>query len=172
MEGQILFSEKQYFRQFLVIGLLVLVNLFFAYGFVQQIILGHPFGTKSAPNAVLIVSLLGNWLLTYYMGKSNLTTTITTLGIAYRFYPFQRQPAFIPWHQIKSCFVRQYNPLKEYGGWGYRNYPKNKAFNVSGSVGIQIVLHTNEFILLGTNRGSQAQAAIDSINRPVGPVPA
>lgn len=164
MENQVLFTEKQYFRQLLVIGLLVFINLFFIGGFVQQIILGHPFGTKSAPDAVLILFLIGSWLLTYFMWRAHLATTISTQGITYQFYPFQRKARFIPWQEIKSCYIRTYSPLKEYGGWGYRNYPKNSAFNVSGSTGIQLVLHTKEYVLLGTNKGNQAQRALDSIH--------
>ncbi|MBD2756772.1 hypothetical protein [Spirosoma validum] len=164
MENQPLFTEKQYFRQLLVIGLLVFINLFFIYGFVQQIILGHPFGTKSAPDAVLIIFLIGSFLLTYFMWTAHLATTISVRGIAYQFHPFQRKPTCIPWREIKACYVRKYSPLKEYGGWGYRNYPKNSAFNVSGNTGIQIVLHTKEYVLLGTNKGDQAQRVIDSMH--------
>lgn len=163
MENQILFSEKQYLRQFLVIGLLMFVNLFFIFGFVQQIVLGHPFGTKSAPDAVLILSLIGTWLLTYFTLTAHLITIISAQGVSYQFTPFQRQPRFIAWHEIKTCYLRKYSPLKEYGGWGYRNYPRNSAYTTSGVVGIQLVLNSGEFILLGTNKGAQARAVIDSI---------
>lgn len=163
MENQILFAEKQYLRQFLVIGALIFVNLFFMIGFVQQIVLGHPFGTKSAPDAVLIIFLIGTWLLTYLTLKANLTTTISSKGISYQFTPFQRQSKLIAWHEIKACYIRKYSPLKEYGGWGYRNYPKNSAYTTSGVEGIQLVLNNGEFILIGTNKSVQAQAAINSI---------
>ncbi|SOD95491.1 hypothetical protein [Spirosoma fluviale] len=163
MENQILFTEKQYFRQFLVIGLLAFVNLFFAVGFIQQILLGHPFGTKSAPDAVLILFLIGAWLLTYFTLKANLTTTISSEGVSYQFTPFQRQPKLIAWHEMKTCYIRKYSPLKEYGGWGYRNYPKNSAYTTSGVEGIQVVLKSGDFILIGTNKSTQARAVINSI---------
>lgn len=164
MENRILFSENQYIRQFLIIGLLLFVNLFFIVGFVQQIVLGHPFGTKSAPDVVLILFLIGSWLLTYFTLTAHLITTIGTQGITYQFVPFQRQPKFIAWHEIKTCYLRKYSPLNEYGGWGYRTYPKNSAYTVSGVVGIQLVLHTHQFVLLGTNKGAQVQTVIDSIH--------
>jgi len=63
MENQTLFFEKQYPRQLSVISPLVAVNLFFIILFVQQILLGHPLGTKVAPNAVLIIFLIASWLL-------------------------------------------------------------------------------------------------------------
>ncbi|GAB3783695.1 hypothetical protein GCM10028818_42200 [Spirosoma horti] len=163
MQNQTLFFEKQYLRQWPVIGLLVVINLFFFILFLLQSILGHPLGTKVAPNVVLILLLIGSWLLTYFTLTANLTTTINSLGISYQFAPFQRRAKLIGWHQIKSCYIRTYSPLKEYGGWGYGNYPKNKAYTVSGVVGIQLVLHTGEFVLIGTTKGAQAQAALESI---------
>ena len=163
MKNQTLFFEKQYLRQFHVIGLLVFVNLFFVVLFVQQIILDHPLSTKVAPDAVLILFLMGSWLLTYFALTAHLTTTISTQGISYQFFPFQRQSKLIAWHEIKTCYIRTYSPLKEYGGWGYGNYPENSAYTVSGVVGIQLVLTTHKFILLGTNKSVQAQAVINSI---------
>lgn len=163
MKNQTLFFEKQYLRQFHVIGVLVFVNLFFVILFVRQVILGHPLGTNVAPDAVLILFLMGSWLLTYFTLTAHLTTAISTQGISYQFFPFQRQSKLIAWDEIKTCYVRTYSPLKEYGGWGYRNYPKNSAYTVSGVVGIQLMLNTQKFILLGTNRRVQAQAVINSI---------
>lgn len=163
MESRVLFTERQYYRQFLVIGLAALTNLFFLYGSIQQLIFKQPFGTKSAPDAVLFLSLLGSLVLTYLIATTHLDTTISTQGVGYQFYPFQLRPIFIPWQAVKSCYIRTYSPLAEYGGWGYRNYPNNSAFNVSGNTGIQLVLHTRKFILIGTNKVQQAQQAINSI---------
>jgi hypothetical protein len=41
--------------------------------------------------------------------------------------------------------------LKEYGGWGIRMGRNNKAYNVSGNIGIQIIFNDESKLLIGTN---------------------
>ena len=108
--------------------------------------------------------MIGIWLLTYFVLKANLVTTISSQGISCQFIPFQRQPKFIAWQDTKTCYIRRYSPLKEYGGWGYRNYAKNSAYTTSGVECIQMVLKSGEFILISTTKGAQARAIINSIH--------
>lgn len=77
-----------------------------------------------------------------------LTTTISTEGVEVRFRPFHRRRIFKS--EIEEAYVRKYNALGEYGGWGIRFGSKGKAYNVSGNHGLQLKLKDGESILIGT----------------------
>lgn len=81
---------------------------------------------------------------------SKLTTEIDAQGIHYQFSPFHRKRRTLYWDAITACAVRQYSPLREYGGWGIRFGRKGRAFNTGGNKGLQIVLTNRRQILIGT----------------------
>lgn len=87
-----------------------------------------------------------------------LETTIDAKGIHYRFFPFGKKS--LSWQDISECYVREYSPLKEYGGWGIRWGLNGKAFNVKGNKGIQVILKSGKKILFGTQKESEAKNVI------------
>ncbi|MDX1463951.1 MAG: hypothetical protein R3359_12910 [Marinirhabdus sp.] len=98
-------------------------------------------------------------LISFYL---KLETRINEQGVHYGFWPFQRQLKHIPWNDIKKIYVRQYNALTEYGGWGYRlTFSKHgKAYNVKGNKGIQIVFKDGKKTLIGTQKPEEARSII------------
>jgi hypothetical protein len=68
-----------------------------------------------------------------------LETRIDSEGIRVKYIPFGFSEKFFSWKEIEKCYVRKYNPLVEYGGWGIRGLGNKKAYNVSGNLGIQII---------------------------------
>lgn len=88
-----------------------------------------------------------------------LKTKIDEKGIHYAFFPIHISYRLIEWKEIKECFVRKYSPLTEYGGWGYRFKlsGNSAALNVKGNVGIQIVKHNGEKLLIGTQKEADAR---------------
>ena len=83
-----------------------------------------------------------------------LTVVISTRGLTYEFFPFHWKPHFIDWADIRTCYVRKYRPVVEYGGWGIRYGwgGKGKAYNVRGNMGLQLELRDGSRILFGTQR--------------------
>lgn len=81
-----------------------------------------------------------------------LHTRVDERGIAIRFAPFHRKDRFIEWSTIKSARVIKYDPLFEYGGWGFRKgWTRRKtAYNVSGRTGLELELNDDRTILIGT----------------------
>ncbi|NQX76517.1 MAG: hypothetical protein HRT75_02160 [Gilvibacter sp.] len=68
------------------------------------------------------------------------------------------------WDEIESLYVREYSPIGEYGGWGYRlSFSKStgRAYNVSGNLGIQIELKNGKRVLVGTRKKEEAEAVIN-----------
>lgn len=94
-----------------------------------------------------------------------LKTRIDEKGIHYRFFPFHRSLKTILWSEIKLIYVRKYDAISEYGGWGLKGFlkkRKGKAINVSGNIGIQLELITNKKILIGTQKESEAKRVIET----------
>lgn len=161
----ILFAERQRFTQLLIWGLLLAVDLLFVIGCIQQLIYDKPFGTKPAPDAVLIILTAMVFGLTYLFISMELTIILTETGITYQFSPFHRQPRQIPWDEVSVCYLRTYAPIREYGGWGPRTYLGNKAYTMSGTYGLQLKLINGEFILLGTNRPVQLRHTLEELSQ-------
>lgn len=148
----IIFKETQRFKQWWI-WLIVLVangsNLFFVY---NQIISN----TNSTSNNYigLIVAGITSILLTSLFFIIKLDTVIKDDGIYVRFFPVHIKFKHLQWKNINKCYIRQYSPLKEYGGWGIRVglFDKGKAFNISGNKGLQIEFKDNKKLLIGTNK--------------------
>ncbi|WP_204320176.1 hypothetical protein, partial [Klebsiella oxytoca] len=70
---------------------------------------------------------------------------------------------YYPWDKINQSFVTQYNAIGEFGGWGLRGLGKNKAFNISGDKGIQIVTQDGSKILIGTNKADEAMEVLKQL---------
>jgi hypothetical protein len=95
-----------------------------------------------------------------------LKTKVDELGIHYQFIPFHFKQKTILWQDIKSAEVRKYEPLKEYGGWGIKGFSKkNRAFNVKGNMGLQLVLKTGDKILLGTQKEEDLKGILKSFKK-------
>lgn len=143
-------KEIQYFRQLWILVILIFVTAIPIFGLVYQLTTGNPFGNNPMPNwgyIPLLILLLGLDLMFW---KANLTTTYNAKGISYRFVPFHFSNRSILWKDVDQITIRKYSPIKEYGGWGLRGFGKNRAFNVSGNIGVQIHLKDGHKILFGT----------------------
>lgn len=96
-----------------------------------------------------------------------LTTRIDEKGIHYKFFPFHLKYRCIVWTDIKDAYVRAYQPISEYGGWGLKggrlwNESKGIAINVSGDIGIQLVLKNGKKILIGTQKKEHAKSTLEN----------
>lgn len=94
-----------------------------------------------------------------------LDTTINEEGIFFRFYPFQKGK-FIPWTAIEKAYVRKYNPISEYGGWGLRTGWSKKtggAYNTAGDMGLQLEYKDGKRFLLGTQRADELRAFMEGL---------
>ncbi|HTN18718.1 MAG TPA: hypothetical protein VL092_13595 [Chitinophagaceae bacterium] len=152
MDQTVLFSEKQRFRQAWLWILLSGVTAFSIFGMVRQLYLGQPFGQKPLPDSGLIFSVLFLLLLNYLFFSFRLETYIRTDGIYVRFFPFHIKFRQYTWDQLAQVYVRQYQPISEYGGWGLRGIGRNRALNVSGNKGIQLETLKGAKLLIGTNK--------------------
>lgn len=172
MKDEFVFYEKQRQKPYIVVAIIMAVDIMFFYNTVRQLKYGIIWGNNPTSNtglAVLCVFmlLLTVWLLNYsmstYMDKEGIRIKIMILP----FFPVCR---FFSWDMISKAYVRKYNPVMEYGGWGIRtaglrfnlfkttgwlagNFKKkNIAYNMSGNRGLQLELTDGKRILIGTRK--------------------
>jgi hypothetical protein len=163
MESQdVLFREVQRFRQVWIWVVVVFLMGLSWFSFIQQIASKVPFGTRPAPDLVVIgMWILFGWAFPVMVFTAGLTTEVRGDGIYIRFFPFHRKFRTMPFDAIQSCEARTYRPLKEYGGWGIRYGVSGKAYNVSGNLGVQLVLQSGRKILLGSQEPEELVLAIE-----------
>ena len=140
MEEDILFTETQRFTQKWIWALLIAIVVFVSgptiVGFVKQLFLGQPFGNSPMSNSGVIILTIVNVIIPVaplvLFAYLKLETIIRKDGVYVRFLPFQTGYKYYDWNDLTQCYVRQYHPVGEYGGWGLRGIGKNRALNVSG----------------------------------------
>ncbi len=162
------FLESQRFDQwwFRLIMLLVTTVLFI--GFVMQ----FP-SVESEPDAFwisFVTSLFTLLLILSLVFLVKLETKIDELGIHYGFWPFYRKLKFISWSDVNKCTIIKYNPLVDYGGWGYKMgifRIKGSAMTVRGNIGIQIVFKSGKQLLVGTQRKEDAEKVLETYTHKI-----
>jgi hypothetical protein len=163
-----IFIEKQKFTQPLVIIGLLLAFIATAYTTVLQLktISGGDFGEILKASLGIIIMLL----VTFFIFSIKLKTRIDEKGVYYQFFPIHFSYKFIPWNTLDKCYIRNYNAITEYGGWGFRFSffrKRGKAFNVKGDIGLQLVLKNGEKILIGTQKKDELQRTIDTYKNKI-----
>jgi hypothetical protein len=161
------FSEVQRFRIKWAWAGIIALNGLFIYAIVQQVILGKPFGTKPAPDFALVLIEVFFLLVLGLILSIRLKTSYNEEGIAYRFFPFQFKTTFIYWHQLSDAYLREYNSLYEYGGWGIRfgAAKSGRAINTSESCneGLQLQFSDGKLLLIGTKNPAAIQQVLDAV---------
>jgi hypothetical protein len=161
------FSETQKFRNPVIFILLLGILGLSVWGIVQQIFMGQPFGTKPAPDVVLILfSMIPVLFLLLFIFMKQITN-IDNQGIEVIISPLGRRR--ISWKNIEKAYIRDYKPLMEYGGWGIRYGFGNKGMAYSlggGNKGLQLELKNGKKILVGTKKALELDDFLNQINKP------
>jgi len=102
-----------------------------------------------------------------------LKTRIDEKGVYYQYLPFHFSYRFLPWNMIAKCYVRNYNAIFEYGGWGLKfsfTKRRGKSFTVKGTIGLQLELLNGKNILIGTQKKEEIQRTIDTYQDKIGSI--
>jgi len=167
MANEILFTERQRFKQWWLWLILLGINGLFLFGVFKQVVSGQQFGDKPMSNIGLLITAGLTILLTILFLNFRLDTLIKKDGIYVRFFPFHLKFKYYAWEKLTKSFVRQYAPIAEYGGWGLRYgfLGKGKAFNVSGDKGLQLEFIDNKKLLIGTSKPDELTEALKRIGQ-------
>ena len=160
-KADVLFREVQHFRQIGVWFLIIAIAALSWWGFIQQVILGKPYGDNPGPDSLLIAFAvifgIGLPVFFYFM---RLITEVRRDGVYIRFFPFQPSFHKITFVEMTSYKSREYSPMKDFGGWGIRFSTHGKAYNVSGNRGVQIELNNGTYLLIGSRKPEEFVLAI------------
>jgi len=98
-----------------------------------------------------------------FLYSLRLETEVRADGIYLKMWPLHQSFRRIQWTEIDRYEPRQYNPLREFGGWGIRWVPGRVAYNVSGNQGVWIERTSNRSVLVGSQRVKDLTNAIDEV---------
>lgn len=158
MERGTIFKEKQRFTQWwlwLILLVPLLLNLFYYW---------QTHGAESLTKILGMSELMMGIIITLFL-ILRLETKITQEGWYYRFLPFQIGFRRIGWDEIQNAEIRNYNPVREYLGWGWRVSDHGTAYNVKGDIGLKLVLKSGKHILFGTQKPEDLQEALGQVGQ-------
>lgn len=149
-----LFTERQHFsRWWFLLGIepIVIVLGLAVGGIVPWIAVLGVLGFALVAPSLLVLSLL--------------ETVITSDEIRIRFRPFKWKWKVIPIADIEKAFVRQYDPLGEYGGWGIKYGGKKEGwcYNARGKWGLQLHFKGGKPLLIGTMKPDELKEFIATL---------
>lgn len=167
MPNNYIYHESQSFRQWWLFLILAFPHFIFVSGLYSQIVLNKQFGNNPASNGTLIAIELFLVVLTVFMLTMKLETKVDQFGIHAKFFPVFNKMRNYPWTDIKSVYVREYSPLMEYGGWGFRSSMKGNgnAWNVSGTYGLQIEMIDGKKFMIGTQKPDELKSIIENYKK-------
>lgn len=166
IKNKIIFSEKQRQKPVWVWLILIIIFLIFLYTFIRQIVFNSPVANQVSSNWSMYLNLGLMLLLAYLFHRVGLYLLIKEDGIYYRFTPFHFRWRCIYFSQINRVYVREYKPIREYGGWGWRLGlgGQGRALSVKGNYGLQLELKTGKKILFGTQKPEEIKKVLASEN--------
>ena len=154
-----IFKEEQRFTQTWLIVIIVISLI------VPLAIILKEIDKSSASEIIISIGtiILASGLIFLF----KLSTRIDEKGIHYKFFPFHLKFKTVVWNDIENAYIRTYDAISEYGGWGIRGgalwyKAKGKAINISGNIGIQLELKDGKKLLIGTNKKEQAQDVLST----------
>lgn len=155
------FKEEQRFTQLWLIVLMVVSIL------VPLIIITREYAKEntSLTTQQFIFTVLALLASVGFIFCFKLTTRIDETGIYYQFFPFHFKLKQISWKEINNAYVRIYDPISDYGGWGFKggwSKSKGRAINVSGDIGIQLELTNGKKLLIGTQKKTEAENVLQT----------
>lgn len=149
-------SSKQKLTNAWVWLIFLILNGFFAYSLISQIIYKNPIGNHPAPNTVLMIVCLFIFGLTVLFKVMYLQVTVSSTDVHIKFFPFLNK--YIPKSEIEKIEKVQYSPLRDYGGWGIRYGFKGTAYTINGNTGLSLTMKNGQNILIGINKNDTLES--------------
>ena len=162
------YLEKQRFNQPLVIVGLSIAFIVVGFSTMKEweTIAQGSFSVKiGGLSGLLIISLVSLLFV-----NLKLKTRIDEKGIYYQYKPLHFSFRLITRESISKCYIRNYNGISEYGGWGIKfSFRKNsgRAFTTKGNIGLQIELKDGRKILIGTQKKEELQRVINTYQHKI-----
>lgn len=158
-----IFKEEQRFTQAWLIVLMTM-SVLVPVGLIVKEYTAENSTMRTVEFVSVLATIIGLTLPIFFF---KLKTRVDEKGIHYRFFPFHRKFKTISWNEISNAYVRKYDAIGEYGGWGFKGgfrRKKGRAINVSGNIGIQLELKNSKKLLIGTQKETEAKKVLENYN--------
>ena len=153
MDPDILFEEEQQFSRKSAKGAVTVIGVLLLGGVLIAFVSGKAIGQTAISSFALVFLALA--VLSYILDKSKLSLQIREDGIYVRLSPFHRKFQVYSWEVIDLAYVRNYDGLREFGGWGLKMGASGTSYTTSGDIGLQLVLSNNNRLLIGTQQAGR-----------------
>lgn len=154
-----LFTERQRPHAWTLVAILLPGVGLPVYIFVQQLLLGRPFGNHPMTNWGLAILMPAIVVLMSAMACLHLDTRLDADRLRVRLFPLADEnlhPA-----RIVRWEVRTYSPMKEYWGWGVRfGADGSVAYTMKGNRDVQLLLDDGSRVLIGSQRPENLASAL------------
>jgi hypothetical protein len=162
--GAVLFGEKQSFRLGYAKIALAMPPAVLAIITCRQIIWNHPWGNPPVTNGDLIF-LTGLTLLVYVrLITVSLVTELRPEQLSIAMKGLWRRTC-VPLSDIRTAIAVQYDPLREYRGYGIRSGPRGQAYIASGDQAVQLELLNGHKLLVGSQQPKELARKIAEAQR-------
>ena len=161
-ESEILFEEVQNRTSKSVSDFFKVVSFLVLIGLIINIVL-----QKGRANDVtyLLITIFPVLFIINLLLPFKLITQIRTDGIYVRFPPLQPSFKKFYWSDISEAYIRNYDALSEYFGWGIRFSHNGMGYIVRGSTGIQIVFKNGNKVLITTQKKDEVSELLKRIEK-------
>ncbi|MDR1984615.1 MAG: hypothetical protein LBQ28_07320 [Prevotellaceae bacterium] len=177
MKEDIVFAETQSFRTNYFFDIsIIAIDSFLIYKTIRQIVYGEIFGNNPASDIMLLVICAVLLVITVLFFSFTIHSVINQDGIYVKLFPFMFGYKLYRWEEIANVDVIKYNPIRNYRGWGYRTVfarlklfnlkiINNRAFTVSGNLGMQIEFLTGRKLLIGTRKAEELMEILKKLGK-------
>ena len=147
------FYEKQKYRNYVVLGLLIVIEGFLLYHITERVMDDRLWGAQKTESwsLILITAIIPTPLLLSFFLVS-FETIITEEGIFYRWFPFRKAYHMLLWEGVREVFIidmRQVGPM-----WRFTN-KYNESHFPGSEFGLLIHMKNGKTKLLGTRKATE-----------------
>ena len=149
--GRMRFTEKQHFPawvQYLFVGM----------GTIMPLIIGLASRSLFMFLLVATIDIFTFAVIWVLLGMMRTYVSDSELKVVFGAWPVYTKR--IPLDQILDARVEEYNPMKEFGGWGIRGMGKNRALNMDGRRGVRLTLRDGSRWMIGSQAPEELAAAL------------
>lgn len=147
MDSKVLFQEDQYFRQNKLIYVVYVV--------IGILIAGLMYLIKNETIDIFSMVALPLLLVVFIsLATAKFSISITKEKISFKFfYIFPKKE--ILFNDIKNIYVKTYDPISDFGGYGFRISGNRTLYSTSGNTAIVIEKKNGKIVYLGTQKADE-----------------
>lgn len=159
-----IFIEEQRFKKWFLLPLIALPFIGVLIPYILKKEAFPEMGSETFWGITITILILLTVVI--FIVSIHLKTKIDEQGVHYQFFPIHFSEKFISWNEIDKCYLKKYNSIRDFGGYGYRIKPfgrnKGKAINVGGKHGIQLELKNGKRLLIGSQKPLDAEKVLET----------